>query len=59
MFEKFKSSGDMRDLKIPRWSGEERIRPMSKMWHDSFSGSGVSGGPSLRLLKMYMGVRGV
>lgn len=55
---KFKSSGNLRDLKIPRWSGEERIHLMSKTWHDSFTGSGVSGDLSLRLLKMYMGVRG-
>lgn len=47
---KFMSSGNLRDLKIPRWSGEERIHLMSKIRNGSFTGSGVSGGLSLQLL---------
>lgn len=41
---KFKSFGNLRDLKTLRWSGEERIHLISKSWCDSFAGSEVSGG---------------
>lgn len=52
---KFKSFGNLGGLKTPRWSGKERIHPMSKTWHDSFTGSEVSGELCFQLLKIYMG----
>lgn len=51
---KFKSSGNLRDLKTPRWSDEERIHLMSKTWHYSCTSSEVSSGLYFQLLKMYV-----
>lgn len=44
------------DLKTPRWSGEQRIHLVSKMWGDSFAGSGVAGRLSYQLFRLCVGV---